>query len=76
MDSQTGMQIYLEAPEAYSLLDLLYNHRDLLHQITQGTGGQTSQEEENPEDYENVAHASFLEIDPGQSEQEEDDVSL
>jgi len=38
MDSHTGMQIALDATSAYSLLDLLNNHKDLLHRLSQQSG--------------------------------------
>ncbi len=47
MDSKTGMQIYLDVAEAYNLLDMLYNHRDLLHRLSQETGGQTQEENQS-----------------------------
>ncbi len=47
MDSKTGMQIYLDVSEAYSLLDMLSNHRERLHRLSQGTGGQTPEENQS-----------------------------
>ena len=44
MASNTGAQIAMDAIEANSLLDMLYTHRDLLHQLSQGLAGTDAQE--------------------------------
>ncbi len=48
MASNTGAQITMDAKEAYRLLDLLYNHRDMLYRCSQDTDEQEGITGESP----------------------------
>ncbi len=47
MNSNTGAQITLDAAAAFNLLDLLYDHRDLLHRLEATQAG--THEQESPQ---------------------------